>query len=147
MSELDTHRIHQTVLAIPTLVDVRMLDATLPLFASPVRVDFTSLWGGVAADMAPVDLIAGWKALIPGFDATWHELGRIESRIGTDAATAACPVNARHWLGTEVWRVAGTYEFELRRAGRWQVSLMRFILAGETGNRGLTDLARSRTGT
>jgi hypothetical protein len=143
-TDLDIYRIRQTISAITTLVDVRMLDEIAPLFADPVRVDYTSLWGGEPADFSPSALIAGWRALIPGFEATWHELGPIEISINGDRASAHCPVDARHWLNGEVWRPRGSYEFELVRSSRWRVSLMRLVLAEEIGRRSLTEEARAR---
>jgi hypothetical protein len=44
-------------------------------FADEVRSDYTSLSGG-APQRGPVDdLIAQWRTLLPGFDATQHLLG------------------------------------------------------------------------
>jgi hypothetical protein len=145
MDELDIARIRQTVLAVPTLVDIRLLDVIPALFAPRVRVDYTSLWGGSPQDMSPTELVAGWRSLVPGFDATWHEISDIQCSIDGDRASVRCQVSANHWLGGELWRPRGVYEYDLvRSSDRWRISLMRFVLAEEIGRRSLTDEARAR---
>lgn len=142
--DIEGARIRQTVLAIPTSIDVGDFAAAERLFASPVRIDYTSLWGGTVQTMSPAELIGGWRALVPGFDATWHELGAIEIVAGETSASARCLVDARHWLDGELWRLRGRYEFDLTRSDRWKVALLRFVLDEEIGDRRLVDRARER---
>jgi hypothetical protein len=143
-SQLDSIRIRQTVHSMINAVDLRDFDSALRLFAPRVSVDYTSLWGGELAGMVREDLIRSWRGLLPGFDATWHELGEISVKAQGDLAQASCTVAARHWIGTEVWLPKGRYEFELRKAGAWQITLMRLLMAEELGDRGLVARAQAR---
>jgi len=142
--DIEQARIRQTVLAIPTSIDVGDFAAAERLFADRVEVDYSSLWGGTAQTMPRADLIGAWRALVPGFDATWHELGPIDLVLDGARATARCAVDARHWLGTDMWRLRGLYVFDLVRAEGWRVALMHFVLEQEAGDRGLVDQARER---
>ncbi|WP_423605257.1 hypothetical protein [Sphingomonas sp. MS122] len=49
--EIERARIRQTVLAIPTSIDVGDFAAAARLFADVVQVDYTSLWGGTVQDV------------------------------------------------------------------------------------------------
>ena len=144
----DEARVRQTVLAVPTNADLRAFDAIAPLFADRVMVDYTSLWGGTAATMTPEALMAAWAGVLPGFDATWHELGKVEVRVAGDQARATAPVNARHWLGDGFWRVEGRYDFVLERSrGRWRIARMTLTVTGEEGDRDLVQAAAARATT
>jgi hypothetical protein len=125
-------------------VDLRDFDAALRLFAARVQVDYTSLWGGTVADMAREELIAAWRGLVPGFDATWHELGDISVDVQGGRARASCAVAARHWIGSELWLPKGRYEFELVREDAWRIASMRLVMSEELGDRGLVARAQAR---
>lgn len=145
MTEQDEARIHQIVLAIPTLVDIRAFEAIPPLFADHVTLDYSSLFGGVPQQLSGHDVVAGWRALVPGFDATWHQIGPIDVTLSAErAASASCTVDARHWLDGALWRLAGRYVFGLALWGRWRVNAMRFELEKELGDRGLVETAQRR---
>jgi hypothetical protein len=143
----DEARVRQTVLAVPTNADLRAFDAIAPLFADEVVVDYTSLWGGTAETMTPEVLMTAWAGVLPGFDATWHEIGRIEVRIAGDRAQATMPVDARHWLGDGFWRVVGRYDYDLVRRDRgWTITRMVLTVTSEDGDRGLVGDAKARAG-
>lgn len=138
-------RVRQTVLAIPTNVDLRAFDAIKPLFADNVAVDYTSLWGGEPQILTSDELMAGWKAIVPGFDATWHEISDIKVSVRGTTATATSGVDGRHWLGERVWRPIGRYDFALEKlGGRWRVTRMTLTVTEEQGDRALVDKARAR---
>ncbi|WP_352957765.1 nuclear transport factor 2 family protein [Mesorhizobium sp. M1156] len=80
------------------------------------------MWGGEPQRFAPSALLDAWADLLPGFDATRHELSDIQVEIGDGAATAQARVRATHWLGDRMWVVAGSYEYALVRTDNgWQV--------------------------
>jgi hypothetical protein len=137
-------QVRQAVLALITNVDVRELDAAERRLAPQVRVDYTSLWGGQALLSTPEDVVDGWRSVILGFDATWHELGQIDVLINGATATAECDVDARHWLDGLVWRVRGRYRFRLQLMDGWRVTAMALELAEETGDRRLVERATAR---
>src|SRR5262249_39984745 len=120
--EIAPEQVRQTILALVTNVDVRELDASARQFAPEVRADYTSLWGGEAQVAPREDMIAGWRSVLPGFDATRHQLGAIEVQVEGDRATAECDVDALHWLDGGTWRVRGRYRFALARTERWRVT-------------------------
>jgi hypothetical protein len=106
----------------------------------PVDTDYTSLFGGEPERLAADDLVARWRALLPGFDATQHLLGPIAATDG-DPVTCACNVRAYHRLGDRVWMVAGRYTLTVR-GGR--VTGIVLHTAYEEGDRGLVEEATER---
>lgn len=144
-AELEEARIRQVILAIPTLVDIRAFDAIPQLFADRVTVDYTSLFGGDPQELSGDELVAGWRALVPGFDATWHQLSSIEINLLDDQnASAGCAVDARHWLDGALWRPRGHYSFALSKTESWRVTAMRLNVEEELGDRSLVELAQRR---
>jgi len=138
-------RVRQTVLAIPTNIDLRSFEAVAPLFASPVVIDYTSLWGGEPTSMTPAELMTSWRGIVPGFDATWHEISNIEVQVNGATATANSDVDGRHWLGERLWRPIGRYEFRLAKQGeQWKVTHMTFLMTREEGERALVQEAQAR---
>jgi ketosteroid isomerase-like protein len=142
----DAARVRQTVLAVPVNADLGAFDALQPLFADPVVVDYVSLWGGEPQALTPAGLLEAWCSVLPGFDATWHEVGDVQVSIAGDQARAQAAVDARHWLGAETWRIVGRYAFELTRAGdgRWRITHMTLTVTDEQGDRALVEQARAR---
>jgi hypothetical protein len=63
-----------------------------------------------------VDMMAGWRVLLPGFDSTQRLTGPIlvESKGGT--ATARCAVTALHRIGEAFWTMRGHYRMALARS-------------------------------
>jgi hypothetical protein len=138
-------RVRQTVLAIPTNIDIGAFETVSPLFAERVVVDYTSLWGGEPQSMTPAELMSSWRGIVPGFDATWHEIGPIAVALSGSEATATTTVDGRHWIGGRVWRPIGRYDFNLTKVdGRWRVSGMTLTVTEEQGDRALVDIARER---
>jgi len=86
-----------------------------------------------------------WRGLVPGFDATRHELKDVEAQVDGDRATATAFVDARHWIGGALWRPIGAYRWMLSRIdGRWRVTAMTFAMTREVGDRGLVAIAAER---
>lgn len=138
-------RVRQTVLAIPTNIDIRRFDAVEPLFADRVVIDYTSLWGGEPQTMTPAELMASWRGIVPGFDATWHEISDLQVGVNGDAARATSKVDGRHWLDGRVWRPVGRYDFQLaKQQGAWKVTRMTLTVTEEQGDRALVTEAQAR---
>ena len=74
-------------------------------FADRVALDYTSLFGGEPEELAADELVARWKGLLHGFEATQHLLGPV---LATPDGLAA-HVRAEHRIGDAVWLVAGHY--------------------------------------
>lgn len=54
--------------------DRRDWTAVRSAFADTVQLDYTSLNGGEPAAVPADDMVAGWKSLLSGFDATHHHV-------------------------------------------------------------------------
>lgn len=143
--EVETARITTLVLSIPMAVDLAAYDLAEAAFANEVLIDYTSLWGGAPARMTPRDLMQAWRGIVPGFDATFHELSNVDVDITGLTASARADVDARHWIGDDLWRPIGTYHWDLVRANDgWQVTRMMFLLNEELGSRDLALQAMER---
>jgi hypothetical protein len=141
----DTARVISTVSSIPLAVDLARYDLAEAAFAPSIVIDYTSLWGGEPQRMTPADLMAAWRGLVPGFDATRHELRDVRAEVRGDRATATALVDGRHWIDGRLWRPIGTYRWTLeRRGGAWKVTKMTFAMTREIGDRGLIALATER---
>lgn len=144
IADIDAARISRVVSAITTCVDIGAFDVLPTLFSEKVLVDYSSLFGGSATELPASALIQSWRELVPGFDATCHELGGIVVAPEDGGASARCSVYARHWFADEIWAVRGHYQFSLSRGRRWTVRAMRFELAEESGRRELVAMASQR---
>ncbi|MBO9450677.1 nuclear transport factor 2 family protein [Tropicibacter sp. R16_0] len=138
-------KIRTLVSSIPLAVDRAAYGLAQRAFAPEVVIDYTSLWGGEPATMTPADLMTAWKGIVPGFDATWHELGPVTVTVDGDMATAEAFVDARHWIGDDLWRPIGSYYWDVERVdNEWRVTRMEFDMTQELGDRGLAAQAMER---
>ncbi|MEM1371682.1 MAG: nuclear transport factor 2 family protein [Pseudomonadota bacterium] len=141
----DTARVITLVSSIPLAVDLAAYDLAEAAFAPKIVIDYTSLWGGEPSTMTPAELMAGWRGIVPGFDATWHELGMVSVEIDGDSAKASANVDARHWIEDQLWRPIGVYYWDLTRtSGGWRITRMVFDLTQEIGDRALARKAMER---
>ncbi len=141
----DSAKAIAVVASIPLAVDLGRYDLAETAFAPEIVIDYSSLWGGEPQRTTAAALMDAWRALVPGFDATRHELRDVEARINGDAAEATARVDARHWIGASLWRPIGLYRWMLERhGGRWKVTTMTFVLTEEVGDRSLVAAARER---
>jgi hypothetical protein len=141
----DTAKVISTVASIPLAVDLARYDLAETAFAPKIVIDYTSLWGGQAQTMTPAELMSAWRGIVPGFDATWHELGPVSVTVKGDSATATASVDGRHWIGSDLWRPVGHYDWRLvKQNGRWVVTHMTFVMSQEIGDRALAARAMQR---
>ena len=140
-----TAQIITLVSSIPLAVDRAAYDLAEAAFAPSITVDYTSLWGGEPATMTPAELMTAWRGIVPGFDATWHELGPVSVTRTGDTATATAEVDGRHWIGDEIWRPVGIYHWDVVQIdGDWRVTRMVFDMTAEIGDRALAARAMER---
>ena len=145
--DADEARAQSVVAAMAALVDLQDWLGLQNCFSGEVTIDYSSLWGGDSQRLSSGELIALWKAILPGFDATRHQLGPIQVGIEGDTATACADVIGYHFLNAQAWIVSGSYQCDLVRAGTWwAISALTFILSDETGDRQLVEQARARSG-
>jgi hypothetical protein len=101
-------------------------------FADQIRIDYTELSGGDAETLAADDLIARWRGLLPGFDATQHMTGPVlltrDERPGLRAETH---VRAYHRLGGGTWAVHGHYVARIADGKITELTLQVFYQEGD----------------
>ncbi len=141
----ESAKVISLVSSIPLAVDLGRYDLAEAAFAPEVLIDYTSLWGGEPQRTTAAALMDAWRALVPGFDATRHEIRAVEASVEGDAAQATALVDARHWIGEALWRPIGFYRWSLAKSSaRWQVTAMTFAMTQEIGDRGLVAVAAER---
>lgn len=141
----DLAKVISVVSSIPLAVDLAAYDLAERAFAERIVVDYTSLWGGEPSTMTPTELMTSWRGIVPGFDATWHQLFDVEAEVSGDTATATAFVDGRHWIGDKLWRPVGNYIWKLeKRDGSWKVTHMTFAMTEEIGDRAVATEAMER---
>jgi SnoaL-like domain len=143
----------------PTEVFTRLLhaiddldwDSVRACFAERIDLDYTSLWGGTAETVAVDDLVADWRELATGFDATQHLTGPfVDVDRDDQRLTCTTTVRAYHHLveagEAATWLVAGGYRVRLvREPTGWRIHGITLRLSYESGDRELTTRARERS--
>ncbi len=114
--------------------------------ADKVLLDYTSMAGGQPANLTPAQITGAWKGMLPGFKHTQHSISNFDIRAQGDSATAFAYGTAIHYIpgapGGETWRVMGTYDFKLTRAGgTWKITAMKFNKTIIDGNGKLPGMA------
>ncbi|HNV47748.1 MAG TPA: nuclear transport factor 2 family protein [Spirochaetota bacterium] len=146
---VDRTQIEETVNGLFIGVDERDWTRVKNTMSGTVLLDYTSMAGGKPATLAPDAIIDSWKGILPGFDATHHQLGNFVVTRKADAVMVFCYGTATHYLknksNNNVWAVVGTYEFVLKKVeGLWKISSMKFDLKYIDGNTSLPSLAMDR---
>ena len=144
-----TQEITNTILCFFVAVDEGNWDTAQKLMKNPFLLDYSSYGGGPAAELDPADIIKAWQGVLPGFDATQHQLGSLEIKADDMTAKAKCNVIASHQIaeaeGGEVWIVHGTYDICLSlHDGRWQLNALTFNYKFQNGNKDLPAFAQQR---
>jgi hypothetical protein len=141
----EVSRVINIVSSIPLAVDLADYALAERAFAPKIVIDYTSLWGGTPNTMTPGELMTAWRGIVPGFDATWHELSDVTAKVNGDKATATAYVDGRHWIGEQLWRPVGNYNWDLEKMnGQWKVTRMQFNMTREIGSRDLAAKAMER---
>ena len=113
--------------------------------ADQILVDYTELSGGTAETLAGEELVARWRALLPGFDVTQHITGPVlltsDDRLGLRADTH---VRGYHHLGDETWAVHGHYVARIVDGKITELTLQVFY---QEGNQKLPETATERAAT
>ncbi len=140
-----TAQIRTLVSSIPLAVDRAAYELAEAAFAPEVVIDYTSLRCGEPATMTPAELMTAWRGIVPGFDATWHELGTVTVEVDGTTAIATASVDGRHWIGDALWRPIGNYHWDVIQIdGDWRVTRMVFEMTNEIGDRALASEAMER---
>jgi len=116
--------------------------------SNEVLLDYTSMAGGEPATLKASQIIEAWRALLPGFEKTHHQLGNHIVTVSGNEAKVFCYGTATHLLKNDsnnnFWIVVGSYDFDLKKEGVWRISKMKFNLKYLDGNLELPKLAQER---
>lgn len=108
------------------------------IFAEQVELDYSSMNGNPATVLSPKQITDSWKAFLPGFTATHHQLGNFITKVNGNTAIVFCYVTATHYLKHEegnVWTVVGSYDLELKQEnGKWRLAKMKLNFKYQDGN-------------
>lgn len=118
-------------------------------FHSTVRLDYSSMNGQNASDLTADDIIDSWKAILPGFTHTHHQIGNLTEEISGNSARVTCYGTASHYLedaNGNLWTVVGTYDFLLDKTQEeeWKVTAMTFHYKYQEGNTSLPEKAMNK---
>lgn len=116
------------------------------VFDRKVILDYSSMNGNPATELAAQDIIASWKTVLPGFDHTHHQLGNFQSSLNGNSAHVFCYGTTTHYLEDEkgnVWIVVGSYDFDLIKDQNqaWRITSMKFNFKYMDGNTSLPEKA------
>jgi hypothetical protein len=138
MAEQDRSAVVETITRVFWLTDHHRWDQLDALFADRVRLDYTSLQGGEPAELAPAEIVAGWRATLGPLDAHQHLLANHLVEIGEGRASATASFQATHQFDGETWTLGGDYAFELHRGDSgWRIQSMTMTAVWQTGDGGL----------
>jgi hypothetical protein len=151
LSREDHAEIVDTCIRFAWCLDDRRWDDLASLFGPAVRVDYTDLFGGDAATLAPHQLVSASRQLLDTLDRTQHFVsGHLVTGAG-DRASCRTQVIASHTyaaarLGERIWTAGGSYTMDFERAlpgaHAWLIVGLRFTLIWSTGNHEIVHQSR-----
>ncbi|SDQ86702.1 nuclear transport factor 2 family protein [Pseudovibrio sp. Tun.PSC04-5.I4] len=130
-------------------VDARNWSSVEAALTGRVHLDYSSFGAGEPVDLTPAEITTAWKALLPGFDQTHHQIGNALIESKEQKATARVHVTATHFIdgaeGGDIWVVYGTYDIGVvHEAGTWKINKIKFNFKFQDGNLELPVLAQTR---
>lgn len=145
----DAHLIQNVVIQMLFAIDSLQWGELRTYLAEEVQIDYTSLFGGEAQTLSADALLAQWRSLLPGFEATQHMTGPVIVTSGdANAAVAEAHVRGYHYLDRDTWMVAGHYTMRMVRTNAgWKIASIRLDVYRQEGNTGLPALAMERAKT
>lgn len=109
------------------------------VFNTTVNLDYSSMNGNPASLLKPSEIIEAWKGILPGFEATHHQIGNVQVSEKEKLASVFCYGTASHYLKDKagnLWLVVGTYDFDLLKhpSEDWKIASMKFNFKYQDGN-------------
>jgi hypothetical protein len=146
---MDYLKVNETVNQLFISVDNRDWETVKVTLNDTVFLDYTSMAGGQPANLTSGQIIDSWKGLLPGFNATHHQLGNYLIETDHDFARVFCYVTATHYLenesGKNIWTVVGSYDLVLKVVNKsWRITNMKFNLKYIDGNNDLPKMAQEK---
>ena len=141
-SEKDEMAIKAIIQSVGTFADTGNFEALEGLYTKKVTMDYTSLNGGEEEVKTAKDVMTQWASMLPGFDATRHDVRNIDVDIDGKNAVATADVIASHYINDTLWQVSGNYRYKLQhKDDNWLITAHRFNLEDEKGSRDVFEQA------
>jgi 3-phenylpropionate/cinnamic acid dioxygenase small subunit len=123
---LERKEVEDLVVRLGRMIDDQDWQGLTALFDDSVRVDYTSLFGGEAADTTPAELLAGWRSDLTALDSAQHVIIGPLAEVSGDRATASANImilaKRSDTFGAATWSCAGRYELTLVRRDSWRIT-------------------------
>ena len=131
------------------LLDARDWNAFEGLFANPVHLDRSSLFGGEPEILSPAELVDGYRHTLGNLDAVHHLITCHVINLDGDQATSAANMQGTHVLvnssGGPIWTVGGRHDYQLKQtADGWKIAGWTFTIEWATGNMNIVALAAAK---
>ncbi len=118
-------------------VDQRDWEAVKQTMADSVYTDYTAL-GGDSGFKTPDEILAGWTALLPGFERTIHQVHNQAIWVAGNRASATMDAIATHYLNNDQWTVFVGYDTEyVKENDTWKLARIDVSLYDQNGNTSL----------
>ncbi len=138
-------QIAETVISLFSGTDARNWTKVQSVMAAHVKLDYSSMSGEPASILSPGQIIKKWKAFLPGFDCTHHQVSGFHVIENEQTAVAHYMAKADHYIGNVVWTVEGTYDTELTcKDERWFICSHKFNLVKQSGDTTLPSKAAEK---
>lgn len=136
-TEIEKEQIQSLITKLFNGVDERNWEAVQQTMADSVYTDYTAL-GGDAGFKTPDEILTGWKALLPGFERTIHQVHNEAIWVAGERATATLDAIATHYLNQDQWTVFVGYDTEyIKENDQWKLARIDLSLYDQNGNTSL----------
>lgn len=144
----EMEQVNRTITQLFIATDERNWEDVKAIFATNVLLDYSSMNGNPAASLTPTEITTAWKGILPGFEATHHQIGNLITQVSGNKAKVYCYGTATHFLkdvSGNIWTVVGSYNFELKKVkAHWKITAMKFNFKYQDGNTSLPQKAIKR---
>ncbi len=135
--EKDQKEINHLIHTLFGEVDNRNWELIKSTMADSVYTDYTAL-GGDAGFKSPDEILTGWKALLPGFEKTIHQIHNEAIWVAGNRASATLDAIATHYLDGKQWTVFVGYDTEyIKEDGNWKLARIDLSLYDQKGETSL----------
>ncbi len=131
---IEKEQIQSLITKLFSSVDERDWEVVKQTMADSVYTDYTAL-GGDAGFKTPDEILSGWKALLPGFERTVHQVHNEAIWVASNRATATLDAIATHYLNHDQWTVFVGYDTEyIKENDQWKLARIDLSLYDQNGN-------------
>ncbi|GAA4271238.1 nuclear transport factor 2 family protein [Aquimarina gracilis] len=133
-TEKERKEINQLIQTLFNEVDNRNWEEVKSTMADSVYTDYTAL-GGDDGFKSPDEILTGWKALLPGFEKTIHQIHNEAIWVAGNRASATLDAIATHYLDGKQWTVFVGYDTEyIKENESWKLARIDLSLYNQDGD-------------